>query len=122
LLEGKGVSSGANGALIELRGVGNVAIPTQAGFDPDAIVNVIIRPEHIRIAPLRQDRPGQLSGVVKTVSFCGAETQYRVGLGNGSSDLLVRRYNAPDEGGMVIAAGEMVSLDFIANTARVLPG
>lgn len=119
LLRGKGVDFNENGALIELDGVGKLLIPTETGFARDTPVDVIVRPEHVRIRPLDKADSLGLSAVVTAISFCGAETQYSVELKCGSASLIARQYNAAADGA-TIEIGDEVSVDFARNNARIL--
>ncbi|AGB74050.1 MULTISPECIES: ABC transporter ATP-binding protein [Rhizobium] len=120
-LQGRGLNPDARGTMIDLQGIGAVAIPTKDTVAPGALVHIVVRPEHLRIFPLSHEPASQLTGSVKMVSFCGPETQYTVELSNGSGLLLVRKYNTPDENPS-IAIGDDVSVRFTPNTAQVLPG
>ncbi|MBX4926452.1 ABC transporter ATP-binding protein [Rhizobium binae] len=120
-LLGRGLNPDARGTMIDLQGIGAVAIPMEDTVAHGALVNIVVRPEHLRIFPLSQEPASQLTGSVKTVSFCGPETQYTVELSNGSGLLLVRKYNTPDENPS-IAIGDLVSVKFTPNTAQLLPG
>ena len=119
-LHGRGLNSDDRGAVIDLQGVGAIAIPTKDRVAPGQLVNIVVRPEHLRILPLAQEPAGQLTGSVKTVSFCGAETQYTVELSQGAAVVTVRRYNAPEEN-LPIAIGDEVSVNFSPNSAQILP-
>ena len=119
-LQGRGLNSDGRGAVIDLQGVGAVAIPTKDRVAPGQLVNIVVRPEHLRILPLAQEPAGQLTGSVKTVSFCGAETQYTVELSQGAAVVTVRRYNTPEEN-LPIAIGDEVSVNFTPNSAQILP-
>ncbi|MGP4805149.1 ABC transporter ATP-binding protein [Agrobacterium cavarae] len=118
---GRGLGWDGGGSMIDLQGIGAVAIPTDEAIPAGASVSIVVRPEHLRIFPLSHGSDGQLKGCVRTISFCGPETQYTVELSNGSGLVLVRRYNTPDENPS-IAIGDEVSVKFTPNTAQVLPG
>ncbi|RWA74003.1 MAG: ABC transporter ATP-binding protein [Mesorhizobium sp.] len=120
-LQGKGLEPDDRGTVIDLRGIGAVAIPTKDRVAPGQLVNIVVRPEHLRIFPLAQEPAGQLTGSVKAVSFCGPETQYTVELSNGAAVVTVRRYNSPEEN-LSIAIGDEVSVKFAPNSVQVLPG
>jgi spermidine/putrescine transport system ATP-binding protein len=73
---------------------GNSFDCVDVGFDPDQLVDVVVRPEDIKIVPADE---GMLTGVVETVTFKGVHYEIIVDIGGFKWMIQSTDYVAPDQ-------------------------
>jgi spermidine/putrescine transport system ATP-binding protein len=93
-----------------------VALPAEAlpeGLAPGADATLMMRPEHLRLAP--PDAPAAFVGRVELVAYLGASTHVTVRLDGGES--LVVEHRGRERG--LPAAGEAVGIEAEVGALRV---
>lgn len=116
MLSGRIVGRGDGASRIELDGVAGTF--AQAGQHGDGVVQLLLRPERIQIAPAAAPLPAgrnAMRGKVVNSVFVGTTIKYQVGLGG---DLLLR-VDAPADLHTPAMAGDDVTLAWRAEDARL---
>jgi len=116
MLSGRVVGRGDGASRIELDGVAGTF--AQAGQHGDGVVQLLLRPERIQIAPAAAPLPAgrnAMRGKVVNSVFVGTTIKYQVGLGG---DLLLR-VDAPADLHTPAMAGDEVTLAWRPEDARL---
>jgi spermidine/putrescine transport system ATP-binding protein len=86
------------------------------GFAPSGKVTIVLRPEHLHIAP--EGAGGALQGLVENVVYLGTDTHFHLKLDDGAA-LIVRQQNSRG-GGEPLTAGSRAGVAIGENAAQVL--
>ena len=111
------VRSAADGrATVRLSSSVEIPATLPEGFAPSGKVTIVLRPEHLHIAP--EGAGGALQGLVENVVYLGTDTHFHLKLDDGAA-LIVRQQNSRG-GGAPLTAGSRAGVAIGENAAQVL--